>query len=130
MDLDPGYEVLTEVDIVTSVVAAKEDESSDEEEVMEVPKVKLSALRTYIDALLDYSTCSQLPEMAHYYGNFRIIQEAYYQKAAHGDRQTKISSFFGPRRPVQDGAPASHFPSILGTPLAPKDWTNAEPCYR
>ena len=73
--LDPGYEMLTEVDIVTSVVAAEKEKSSDEEEVMEAPKVKLSTLRTYIDALIAYSTYNQLPEMAHHYGNLRMIRE-------------------------------------------------------
>ena len=73
--LDPGYEMLTEVDIVTSVVAAEKEKSSDEEEVMEASKVKLSTLRTYIDSLIAYSTYNQLPEMAHHYGNLRMIRE-------------------------------------------------------
>ena len=75
LDLDPWYEVLTKVDIVTSVVAAEEEESSDEEGMMEVPKVKLSTLQTYINALIDYSTYIQLPEMVHYYKNLRMIRE-------------------------------------------------------
>ena len=64
LDLDPGYEVLSEADIVASVVVSEEEESSDEEETIKVPKVKLSTLRTYIDALIDYSSYSQLSEMA------------------------------------------------------------------
>ena len=125
MDLDPGYEVLTEVDIVTSVVTAEEEESSDKEKVMEV-KEKW----TYIDALIDYSTYSQLPEMAHHYGNFRMIRELIIKEQHIRGHQTKISSFFDPHCSVQDGAPASHFPSLLDTPPAPKDCTNADPCCR
>ena len=45
-----------------------------------------------------------------------------------GGHKIKISSFFGPRRPVQDGAPASLFPSLLDTPPAPKNCTNADSC--
>ena len=67
--------MLTEVDIVTSVVAAEKEKSSDEEEVMEASKAKLSTLRTYIGALIAYSTYNQLPEMAHHYGNLRMIRE-------------------------------------------------------
>ena len=70
LDLDPGYEVLSEADILASVVVSEEEESSDEEETMKVPKVKLSTLRTYID----YSSYSQLPEMAHHYGNLKMIR--------------------------------------------------------
>ena len=57
-----------------------------------------------------------------------MIRELTFKEQHMGYHQTKISSFFGLRRPVQDGAPASHFSSILGTPPAPKDCTNANPC--
>ena len=116
LDLDPGYEVLSEVDIVASVVIS-EEKSSDEEETMKVPKVKLSTLRTYIDALIDYSSYSQLPEMAHHYGNLSM-----------GGSQTKISSFFGPHHPIQDGAPASQSLHPMGTPPVSENQTNANPC--
>ena len=75
LDLDPGYEVLSEADIMASVVVSEEEKSSDEEETMKVPKVKLSTLRTYTDALIDYSSYSQLPEMAHHYENLRMIRK-------------------------------------------------------
>ena len=60
-----------------------------------------------------------------YNGNLRMIRELIKEQHM-GGHQTKISSFFGPR-PVRDGAPASHFPSLLGTPPAPKDCTNTHP---
>ena len=50
-NLDPANEVLSEADIVTSVVAGNKRKAA-----MEVPKVKLSTLRSYIDALIDYSS--------------------------------------------------------------------------
>ena len=100
LDLDPGYEVLSEADIAASVVVSEEEENSDEEETMKVPKVKLSTLRTYIDALIDYSSYSQLPEMAHHYGNLRKIRELIIEEQHMGGSQTKISSFFGPRHPI------------------------------
>ena len=90
LDLDPGYEVLSEADIVTSVVAGEEEESSDEEETMKVPKVKLSTLRTYVDALIDYSSYSQLPEMAHHYGNLRMIRELIIKEQHMGGSQWRI----------------------------------------
>ena len=128
LDLDPGYEVLSEADIVTSVVAGEEEESSDKEETMKVPKVKLSTLRTYDDALIDYSSYSQLPEMAHHYGNLRMIRELIIKEQHMGGSQTKISSFFGPCHPIQDGAPASHSPPLMGTPPVSEDQTNADTC--
>ena len=128
LDLDPGYEVLSEADIVASVVISEEEESSDEEETMKVPQVKLSTLRTYIDALIDYSSYSQLPEMVHHYGNLRMIRELITKEQHMGVIQTKISSFFGPRHPIQDGAPASQSPHPMGTPPVSEDRTNANPC--
>ena len=92
-DLDPGYEVLSEADIVASVVVSEEEESSDEEETMKVPKVKLSTLRTYIDALIDYSSYSQLPEMAHHYGNLRMIRELIIKEQQMGVAKPKLAAF-------------------------------------
>ena len=128
LDLDPGYEVLSEADIVASVVVSEEEESSDEEETMKVPKVKLSTLWTYIDALIDYSSYSQLPEMAHHYENLRMIRELIIKKQHMGGSQTKISSFFGLCHPIQDGAPASLSPHPMGTPPVSEDRTNVYPC--
>ena len=48
--------------------------------------------------------------------------------SATGGSQTKISSFFGPCHPIQDGAPASHSPPLMGTPPVSEDQTNADPC--
>ena len=127
LDFDPEYEVLTEVDIVASVVAGEEEESSDEEEVMEFSKVKLLTLQTYINAPIDYFTYSLLPEMAHHYGNLRIIREVIIKEQHMGSCQTKIISFFGPYCPLQNSAPANHSPSFLGTPPAPKNQTNINP---
>ena len=65
---------------------------------------------------------------SHHHANLRMIRELIIKEQHMGSHQTKISSFFGPRRPVQDNTPASHFPSFLGTPPTPKDCTNADPC--
>ena len=63
LHLDPGYELLSEADIVLSVLGEKEKESTDDEE-MAVPRKKLFTSCTYADALIDYSSYSQLPEIA------------------------------------------------------------------
>ena len=57
------------------MVAGEKEESSDEEEAMEDPKVKLSTPQICINTLIDCSCCSQLPEMAHYSWNLRMIKE-------------------------------------------------------
>ena len=77
---------------VASVVVSEEEESCDEEETMKVPKVKLSTLRTCIDALIDYSSYSQLPEMAHHYGNLRMIRKLIIKEQHMRDSQTKIQN--------------------------------------
>ena len=53
--LDPGHELLSDADIVSSVLEEEEKESTDNEE-MAVPRKKLSTLRTYVDVLIDYSS--------------------------------------------------------------------------
>ena len=83
--------------------------------------MKLSTLRTYINNLIDCSGYSQLPEMAHHYGNHRMIGELIIREQDMEGSQTNISSFFGPRRSFQDSVSASHFPSLLGTPPALED---------
>ena len=60
--------------------------------MIEVPKVTLSTLRTYIDALIDYSTCSQLPEMAHQYGNLRMIRKLIIKEQHMEGCQTKSAA--------------------------------------
>ena len=125
--LPPKSEVLAEANIVTSVVVGEEEVSCDEEEVMEVPKVRLFTLLTYIHALVDYSSFSQLPKVAHHYGNLQLIRKFIIKEQHMAGCQTNISNFFGPC-PIQDGAPASHFPSLMGTSPAPEDQTNAGPC--
>ena len=56
---------------MSTVLRGEEKDSTDNEE-MAVPRKKLSTLHTYVDALIDYSSYSQLPEMAHHYGSLRI----------------------------------------------------------
>ena len=81
--------MLAEADIVTSVVASEQEESSDEEEAMEVPKVKLLTLRTYINALINYSSYSQLSEVAQHNGNLRMIRELIIKDQHIGGRKAK-----------------------------------------
>ena len=96
LHLDPGYELLSETDIVSSVLGEEEKESTDDEE-MAVPRKKLSTLRTYVDALIDYSCYSQLPEMARHSGNLRMIKELIIKEQHMIGRQRKITSFFVPQ---------------------------------
>ena len=96
LHLDPGYELLSEADIVSSVLGEEEKESTDDEEIA-VPRKKLSTLRTYVDALIDYSSYSQLPEMAHHYGSLRMIKELIIKEQHMMGRQRKITSFFTPQ---------------------------------
>ena len=55
---NPQFQVTTADDIVTSVINPEEENSSEDE--MPVKKVKLSALRICIDALLDYTKSSTI----------------------------------------------------------------------
>ena len=84
---DPGYELLSEAKIVSSVLGKEEKESTDDEEMV-VPRKKLSTLRTYVDALIDYSSYSQLREMAHHYSSLRMIKRVNHQRTA-CDRMSK-----------------------------------------
>ena len=74
LHLNPEYELLSEADIVLSVLGEEKKDSIDDEK-MAVPREKLSTLRTYVDALIDYSSFIQLPTMAHHYGSLRMIKD-------------------------------------------------------
>ena len=53
---------------MSSVLGEEERESTNDEE-MAFPRIKLFTLRTYVDALIDCLSYSQLSEMAHHYGS-------------------------------------------------------------
>ena len=78
------------------VLGEGEKESADDEE-MAVPRKKLSTLRTYVYALVDYSSYNQLPEMAHHYGSLRMIKKLIIKEQHMMRRQRKITSFFVPQ---------------------------------
>ncbi|KAK3866774.1 hypothetical protein Pcinc_027710 [Petrolisthes cinctipes] len=64
-----GYQGISEAEIAAKV---KEEKNTGESECQ---KVKLSTLRTYVDALLDYTTYSKLKETASYYATLRMLRE-------------------------------------------------------
>ena len=68
---------MTEDDVAASVVGDEDEESISNDEEMIVPRLKLSTLQTYVDTLIDYSSFSQLPEMAYHYQNLRIVRGAF-----------------------------------------------------
>ena len=88
--LDPGYEVLNQADIVASAMGEDEESISNDKEMI-VPELKLSTLQTYVDALINYSSYSQL--MAHHYQNLRMVRELIIKEQHIGDYQIKISNF-------------------------------------
>ena len=57
-------------------------------------KSKVLSLRTYGDAVVDYSLYSQL--LAHHNGNLRMVRELVIKEHQVGGRQTKISDVFTP----------------------------------
>lgn len=107
---DPGYQVMTEDDIVASVTNPEEENSSEDEDEVPVKKVKLSTLRTYIDALLDYTTYSTIPETSSHYGSLRMLRELIIKEQHQGGRQTKVTNFFSPVRRPTSPAPAPDSP--------------------
>ena len=53
LHLDSGYKLLSEANIVSSVLGEEEKESTDDEEMV-VTRKKLSTIHTCVDALIDY----------------------------------------------------------------------------
>ena len=96
LHLDPGYELLSEADIVSSKLEEEEKESTDNKQ-MAVPRKNLSTLGTYVDALIDYSYYSQQPVMAYHYGCLRIIEELIIKEQHMMGRQRKITNFLVPQ---------------------------------
>ena len=59
---NPGFQVITENNIVASVTNPKEENSNEDEDEVSVKKVKLFTVRIYIDALLNYTSYSTILE--------------------------------------------------------------------
>lgn len=118
---------MTDEDIVASVVSTEDPGSSEGEDEVPVKKVKISTLRTYIDALLDYTTYSKYPEIPSHYNSLRMVREIIIKEQYSGGTQTKVSSFFTPVRPqsapnqtpASGPAPASPQPGTSGQSSSP-----------
>ena len=72
-ETDPGYEAFTTEQIAAQVAEEEKEDRSDDEEEIQVKKIKLSILRTYIDALINYTEYSKIEEANAYYGGLRML---------------------------------------------------------
>ena len=71
----PRFQMITENDIVASVTNLEKENTSKDEDGVPVKKVKFSTLRIYLDALLDYTTYSTIPETSSHYVPVRMLRE-------------------------------------------------------
>ena len=90
---NPGFQVITKNEIVAFVTNPKEKNSSEDEDEVLVKKVKLSTLRIYIDALVDYTIYSTIPETTSNYGSLRMLREIIIKESHQVGRQTKVTNF-------------------------------------
>ena len=103
-ETDPGYEAFTTEQIAAQVVDGGKKDSSDDEEI-QVKKIKLSTLRTYVDVLMDYTEYSKIEEANPYYGSLCMFREIIIREQHIGGKQLKLSNFFAPRHPRQSTKP-------------------------
>ena len=88
--------MITKNEIVAFVTNPKEKNSSEDEDEVLVKKVKLSTLRIYIDALVDYTIYSTIPETTSNYGSLRMLREIIIKEQHEVGCQTKVTNFFSP----------------------------------
>ena len=99
----PVFLVIAEENIVAFVTNPEENSSENE---MPVKKVKLCTVKIYIVALLDYTTCSTIPETSSFYWLLRMQKELIIKEQHQVGRQTKVTKFSSsvrlPTFPVSD----------------------------
>ena len=62
-------------------------------------------MRTYIDALIDYTEYSKIEEANAYYGSLRMLREIIIREQHIRGKQLKLRSFFAPHHPRQSTKP-------------------------
>ncbi|KAK3876830.1 hypothetical protein Pcinc_018404 [Petrolisthes cinctipes] len=99
---DPGYEVLSTQQIAAQVTQ-DDNVSSEDEDKVQHKKLKMSTLRSYVDALLEHTEYSQLEKTSSYYTTICMLRESIIKEQHMGGRQLKLYSFFTPGRNPQPG---------------------------
>ena len=98
---NPGFQVMTEDDIMAFVTKPEEENSSEVKDKMPIKKVKSSTLRICIDALLDCKAYSTISETSWHYESLWMLRELIINEQHQVGGQTKINNFFPPvRRPT------------------------------
>jgi len=103
---DMGYHILTEEEIVESVIAAENSET-DEYEQDEVDdsiksKPKLGEIKDHLNIVLKYVEDNDDENISAYYEHLRHLHELLIREINAKRRQQKISSFF---KPVNERVP-------------------------
>ena len=121
---DPGHQLLSEKEIVDSVLHVEEEKDGDSDEETTMCSLKLSQAREYLDCLIkmvdartrDFSLCD--------YENLRGIRRKVIELQHSSGRQSRISSFFRSPTPTPSSTPIatpepSAQPSTSGLHLSP-----------
>uniref|UniRef100_A0A0P4WKS8 DDE-1 domain-containing protein n=1 Tax=Scylla olivacea TaxID=85551 RepID=A0A0P4WKS8_SCYOL len=99
-EVDPGYQMLTEEEIVKDVLQSrgKGNPDDDNDEALQGKKrIKLSTIRNHCDIILAYLDTSEDPALQDYYEQFRNFRQIIIQRQQRNTSQMDVHSFFRPR---------------------------------
>jgi hypothetical protein len=105
---DPGYQILSQVEIAESVLQGKEEHDNFDEEYFDVDEEddddveeestsscpKLSVIRNHTEDVILYIGASSDMEVLAYYGHFRQLHSIISKEQHASGKQLKIDSFF------------------------------------
>ena len=131
---DPGHQLLSEQEIVDSVLRGEEEDDDDDDDDDEEPTtftIKLSQAREHLDELIHLVDVRSRDFSVTDYENLRCVRRKIIELQHARGRQTKISSFFRTPTPTPTPTPTTTpEPSTSGyTPAATTTATSSEPAF-
>lgn len=111
-EVDPGYQVLSEEEIVREVLQARGDgapEDTSDEVMEESQRSDLSIIRNHCDDILTYINNSDDPAVQEFYEHFRNFKKLIIRRQQRSASERTVHSFFGPPS-------ATSTPALSATP--------------
>lgn len=98
---NPGYQVLTEEEIVDKILAGnvKEEKNVEEEQVIPA-RPTISEMKNLMEVAIHYIRTSSDPEIISYYEYFQQFKAILIKKQYDSDQQVKPEAFFNPPSPT------------------------------
>lgn len=112
-EVDPGYQVLTEEEIVKDVLQSRDKARSEDNSDEAVPRrkrMKLSTIRNHCDDILSYLDTSEDSALLDYYEQFRNFKQIVMRRQQRNASRMSVHDFFQP--PGATRPPSTSGPSV------------------